>query len=414
MDLRVDFAPGGKHPDQTIGHLWQDRAGVVWFEYDSDWRAGARELSPVFLGNRASVGALTSPSRSFGELFGLFQDCLPDWWGERLMHKFFQSMGIPWRSVTTLQKLACQGRRKPGALVFHPDVEEADFHTATAMNVDELAGMASEVLTGHTSGLLDRLVTVSLSPGGAQPKASLAFNSDFTHAVAADLPPDGFTSWLVKFDVTPELMTGKTEYAYALMARAAGIEIPECRLLDGRNGACHFLSRRFDRGPAHTRLHVHTFSGLTHTPVSNPIDYADIIALARILVARQSAVDEIFRRAVFNIMAGNDDDHGRNHAFLMDFDGNWQLTPAYDLTPATNPLMSGIRAGSIDRKSIGITREDLLAFGVANGVQRPGNILDQVSDAISRWPVHASSAGLPDGRVDEIPKDYFHPGLIIG
>ena len=355
---------------------------------------------------------MTTPSRSFGELFGLFQDCLPDWWGERLMQKFFQSMGIPWRSVTSLQKLACQGRRKPGALVFHPDVEEADFRATTAMDVDELAAMATEVLSGHTSGLLDRLVTVGLSPGGAQPKAALAFNSDFSQAVAADVPPDGFTSWLVKFDITPELMTGKTEYAYALMARAAGIGIPECKLLAGRNGASHFLSHRFDRGPANTRLHVHTFSGLTHTPVVNPIDYADIIALSRILIARQSAVDEIFRRAVFNILAGNDDDHGRNHAFLMDFDGNWQLAPAYDLTPATNPLTSGLRACSIDGKSIGITREDLLAFGAANGVHRPGNILAEVIDGISSWTVHASSAGLTDARASEIQTNFFHPMII--
>ena len=111
---------------------------------------------------------------------------------------------------------------------------------------------------------LDRLVQAGLSPGGAQPKVALAFNADFTEASTADVPAAGFTAWLAKFDLTPELHGEKIERAYALMAGAAGIDVPETRLLADAGGACHFMSRRFDRGPDRTRLHVHLFGNDTH------------------------------------------------------------------------------------------------------------------------------------------------------
>ena len=400
--MRVDFVPGGEKEAAPVGRLYEDRAGVVWFEYDAAWRAGGIELSPIYLRLRDAQGVLTTPSREFGPLFGLFQDALPDWWGERLMRRFFEHAGVPWRRVTPLQKLACQGRRKPGALTFTPEMEDSDFHAEMAATVEELAAAAAELLHGRADDLLDRLVNAGLSPGGAQPKASLAFNETFTASMAADPAPEGYQAWLVKFDLTPELCGGRVEMAYHRMAAAAGITVPETRLLESERGAAHLLSRRFDRGADARRLHVHTFSGLTHTPVRDPMDYGDLLELARVLVDGGAAVAEIFRRAVFNILAGNDDDHGRNHAFLMDEAGRWSLAPAYDLTPSANPLSSGWRAGTIGGKAAGLRRDDLMRFADDHDIRGAAGILRAVEDAVAAWPDHARAAGVPRLLIEEI------------
>lgn len=402
MELKVDFVPGGGGESARVGRLYEGHAGVVWFEYDAAWRARDIELSPVFLRLRDAQGVLTSPSRNFGPLFGLFQDALPDWWGERLMRRFFEQSGVPWRRVTSLQKLACQGRRKPGALAYTPEIEEHDFRADIAATVDELAAAAEELLQGRTEGLVDRLVSAGLSPGGAQPKASLAFNESFTASMAVDPAPDGYHGWLVKFDLAPELFGGRVEMAYHRMAAAAGITVPKTRLLESGGGAAHFLSRRFDRAAGGRRFHVHTFSGLTHTPVRDPMEYGDLLEMTRSLVDGGAAVSEVFRRAVFNILAGNDDDHGRNHAFLMDEAGHWSLAPAYDLTPSGNPLSSGWRAGSIGGKAADLRRDDLLRFADDHDVRGAEEILRGVEDAMAAWPDHARAAGLPEAVITDV------------
>lgn len=402
MELRVEFVPGGGLESALVGRLYEDRGGVVWFEYDAAWRARNIELSPVFLRLRDAQGVLASPSRDFGPLFGLFQDALPDWWGERLMRRFFEQAGLPWRKVTPLQKLACQGRRKPGALTYTPEMEDADFHSDLASSVEELAIAAEELLQGRTDGLLDRLVNAGLSPGGAQPKASLAFNESFTASMAVDPAPKGYHAWLVKFDLTPELCGGRLEMAYHRMAAAAGITVPETRLLESGRGAAHFLTRRFDRGPDARRFHVHTFSGLTHTPVRDPMEYGDLLELTRVLVDGGAAVAEVFRRAAFNILAGDDDDHGRNHAFLMNEAGRWSLAPAYDLTPSANPLASGWRAGTIAGKAADLRRDDLLRFADEQDIRGAEKILRTVEQAVKAWPDHARAAGLPETMIEDI------------
>ena len=402
MELRVDFVPGRGVESAPVGRLYEDRGGVVWFEYDAAWRARGIELSPVFLRLRDAQGVLTSPSRDFGPLFGLFQDALPDWWGERLMRRFFEQAGVPWRKVTPMQKLACQGRRKPGALTYTPEIEDSDFHADMAATVEELATAAEELLQGRADGLLDRLVNAGLSPGGAQPKASLAFNESFTASLAADPAPEGYDAWLIKFDLAPELCGGRLEMAYHRMAAAAGITVPETRLLESGRGAAHFLSRRFDRGADARRFHVHTFSGLTHAPLRDPMEYGDLLEMARVLVDGGAAVVEVFRRAVFNILAGNDDDHGRNHAFLMDEAGRWSLAPAYDLTPSSNPLSSGWRAGTIGGKAADLRRDDLLRFAEEHDVRGAAGVLNAVEEALAAWPDHGRAAGVPEAVIAEV------------
>lgn len=390
MELEVHWAGEG---ESRVGRLYQDARGTVFFEYDRVWRSGGRELSPFYLPNE-TADAVTTSTPAFGELHGLFQDSLPDWWGERLMRRHFEERGIPWKKVTVLRKLACQGDRKMGALAFRPEVDGMDFNDGLITELGTLVDAAREALHGESGHVLGELLRSGMSPGGAQPKALLAISNDFKEIRLDDPAPPGFGSWLIKFDTEPVLHEGRIEAAYAAMARTAGIGIPETHLLEAAGG-CHFLTRRFDRTDDGKRLHLHSYSGLTHTPLREGLDYADLMDLARALTEDQRVVEEIFRRAVFNVVAANDDDHGRNHAFLMDESGRWKLAPAFDLTLATYPLASGFRAARVMGRAAGIRRADLRRLGGEQDVRQVDAVIDQVLDTVADWARYAMDHDLP-------------------
>ncbi|MCX6875218.1 MAG: type II toxin-antitoxin system HipA family toxin [Verrucomicrobia bacterium] len=391
MELEVQWAGGGGGGER-VGRLYQDGRGTVFFEYADAWRAGSRELSPIYLPN-STRGAVRTPTPGFGELHGLFQDALPDWWGERLMQRHFEARGMPWNRVTALRKLACQGMRKMGALAFFPCTDGTDFNDGMVAELGAMVEAARELLRGETGEVLAALLRSGMSPGGAQPKALLAISEDFTEIRLDDPPPSGFGGWLIKFDTEPVLQAGRIEAAYAAMARAAGITVPETRLLETA-GACHFLTRRFDRDAAGVRLHLHSYSGLTHTPLRDGLEYRDLMEIARTLTGDQRSVEELFRRTVFNVAAANDDDHGRNHAFLMDAAGRWRLAPAFDLTLASYPLASGFRAARVDGKAANLTRKDFIKLGAAQDVRNAGEVMDQVLAVIAQWEHHAAANGI--------------------
>ncbi len=390
MELEVHWS--GRN-DAKIGTLYQDERGRVFFEYDPAWRSGTRELSPIYLPN-ATQGAVATPTPDFGEIHGLFQDSLPDWWGERLMQRHFEMRGIPWNRVTALRKLTCQGNHKMGALSFLPAMDEGDFNDGLLAELDALVDAARRTLRGEAGEILTALLRSGMSPGGAQPKALLAISDDLSEIRLDDPPPDGFDAWLIKFDTEPVLHEGRIEAAYADMARAAGIVIPETRLLETAGG-CHFLARRFDRDRTGERLHMHSFSGLTHTPLRNGLEYGDLIELTRSLTRNQRDVEEVFRRAVFNYLAANDDDHGKNHAFLMDGAGEWTLSPAFDLTLASYPLASGFRAARVNGKASHLSLTDFTRLGEAHDIGKVGEIIARVTDAVADWEKHAAANGIP-------------------
>lgn len=389
MELEVRWAG---RSSLRIGRLYQDPRGVVFFEYDAAWRAGNRELSPIYLPN-STHGAVSTQTPGFGPLHGLFQDVLPDWWGERLMQRHFEARGIPWNRVTALRKLACQGDRKMGALSFSPATDGPDFNDGMVAELGALVEAARMALRGETGEILAALLRGGMSPGGAQAKALLAISDDFSELRLDDPAPAGFGAWLIKFDTEPVLQEGRIEAAYADMARAAGIDVPETRLLEAADG-CHFLTRRFDREADGARFHLHSYSGLTQTPLREGVNYGDLMETARSLTLNHRCVEEIFRRAVFNVVAANDDDHGRNHAFLMDEAGRWALAPAFDLTLATYPLASGFRAARVNGKASNIRHRDLIKLGEEHAVRKPGEIVAQVIDAVADWGRHASANGI--------------------
>lgn len=190
------------------------------------------------------------------------------------------------------------------------------------------------------------------------------------------------------------------------MAATAGIETAETCLLRDENGRVHFLSRRFDRQQSR-KMHVHSYSGLTHTRPGDGLEYGELMNLARSLCQSESAVEELFIRAVFNVAVGNEDDHGRNHSFLMGPGGTWRPSPAYDITFASHPLATNLRSASVMGFSSRVSPVQLRALGKSQAIRRIDERIERVLSAIRRWPEFAAQSGLPERHVallaDEMP-----------
>jgi serine/threonine-protein kinase HipA len=193
------------------------------------------------------------------------------------------------------------------------------------------------------------------------------------------------------------------------MARAAGVEMSETRLLE-EHGRAHFMTRRFDRTDDGERLHMLTLCGMDGLDF-NAIgvnDYAQYFARIVDLDLGVAALEEAFRRMAFNVLAANCDDHTKNVAFLMDSAGTWSLAPAYDVTHAYAPDSRWLSQHlmSVNGKFADITRADLLAVADSFGIERAAAAIGEVRDALGSWPEFASEAGLSPAHADAIAADF--------
>ena len=320
---------------QQVGQLAEGN-GRIFFEYDPQWLAQGHELSPLHLPRKS--GVQYHHAKSFDGLHGLFHDSLPDSWGAKLMEMRFAEKGIKPNKVTPLMRLAYVGQRGMGALTYEPAWPEPG--ASPRLQPTKLLVLEREtraVVAGSADKVLAHLVEAGGTAGGAYPKVVIAVNDRAPGEVfygAGDYPA-GYTPWLVKFDLSAKNTTGPMEQAYAAMARAAGITMPETRLFDvsDQKGKVrqHFGARRFDRHGAE-RIHVHSFAGLAHKD-PDKCDYRDLLLVAKALTRDMTQVAEGVRRMVFNVAASNRDDHGKNHAFVYRQE-EWTFSPAFDLTPA--------------------------------------------------------------------------------
>lgn len=399
MNVEVRYRGGGE--DLLVGLLSQP-GGRVMFQYDSEWRGRGMELSPFAL-PLSEDRAVAPANNLFHGLYSVFADSLPDWWGEKLMRRYFDSVGRNWRDLTPLDKLCFQGDRAMGALAYEPatreDVGEQGFALA------ELADAAANTLSGSTEEVMNGLLRSGHSAGGAQPKVVLGMNEDRSEVVSGEgLLEEGFSHWLVKFDLEPELEDGRAEVACGLAAQAAGVEMPEVAVVEDGRGRAHFAIRRFDRQGDGRRLHVQTYAALAEVPISEPIDYSDMMNLARELTRDHRMVEQIYRRAVFNVFLGNEDDHGKNHSFQMDRQGEWSLAPAYDVMQGGHPLGGGMRACGVLGRLAEVRVEDLLRLADVHGVRNGAGVIEEVRGVLGRLPEFAEQAGMSQRRLAELER----------
>ena len=335
VTVSLDF--GGDSIIQ-VGRLASAERGKIYFEYSPILR-GLR-ISPLRLPPKP--GLMTFDSMLFEGLPGVFYDSLPDGWGRLLLDRLVRSKGIAPNQLTALDRLAHVGHSGMGALVYEPDL--SGDRPSDALDIDDLALKTEQVLRGSAEDVLEELMALGGSSAGARPKAMISVNPSGSQIIYGEdnKTRKGYIPWLVKFPNTQDGPdAGAIEYVYSLMAREAGVFMSETRLFPAKNGPGYFTTRRFDRKESEggmMRLHVHTAGGLLHSDFRTPsLDYEDLLALTEIMTRDMREVEKMYRHAVFNVMSHNRDDHAKNFSFVMDFKGEWKLSPAYDITFSSGP-----------------------------------------------------------------------------
>ena len=406
LEVRLTRSPGDS---RHVGTLAEDR-GRVYFEYAPDFLATGPSLSPFRIPFEA--GLFEHTDRAFGPLPGLFDDSLPDGWGLLLMDRHFRSRGLSPAEVGPLERLSWLGSSTMGALTYHPPAER-ESGDAGVFDLHDLARQSREILSGTAAEVLPQLLRAGGSPGGSRPKVLAGFDAGGGRVVSGeDDLPAGFEHWIVKFAArTDSPDAGAVEYAYSLMAREAGIDMPPARLVETPEGDRFFGVRRFDRD-GNRRVHVHTFGNLIQSNFRIPTaDYADLLKATSLLTRDHRDVLRAFRRAAFNVLARNRDDHVKNFAFVLDDDGEWTLSPAYDLLHAPGP--GGEHTMSVAGESRNPGRADLLSLAGRAAVSRrdAGSIVEEVRAAVARWREHAARAGVSEAGAREISRTLPAGGL---
>ena len=415
--------------DTISVHLWGQLVGALsWnpdrmlasFQYDPEFLRSGFEISPlkVPLGARVFEFPELADTNTFKGLPGFIADCLPEKFGNRLLDTYLANHGRRIDDLNPLERLCYVSTRGMGALEFQPDLESRQLNKTIPLQVSDLADVAKRVLEERqqTNTNIDKgietLVTVGTSAGGAKAKAVIAISDDTDDVLSGQANiPEGYVHWLLKFDEidneehATSKQIGRIEYAYSEMAYEAGINMMECRLLHD-NGHAHFMTQRFDRIEGNTKIHVVTFAGMMHADRDPPglVGYERLFQTIRELGLPQLDLTEMYRRMVFNICARNQDDHTKNHAFLMFGDGSWQLAPAYDICFSYKPGNPFIESHqmSCNGKRDGFLLEDLLTAAISADVKNPKKVIKEVQLAVSHWSELAKKAGIDEERISLI------------
>ena len=369
---------------QEVGMLLQDKQRI-FFEYSPDFLKSGIELSPFKLPLKA--GVFEEKSRVFDGLFGLFNDSLPDGWGCLLLDRKLRKLGKSYAEITPLDRLSLIGANPMGALEY--ELADGDSDLYGDIELDSLSGEVDRILDGEESAVLDELLKLNGSSGGARPKIVACVSSDRKQIIhGGKSVPDGFTPWIIKFSEKHDPQSsGELEYRYSLAAKAAGITMPETHLFPLKDGRGCFGVQRFDR-TLKGKVHTHTACGLLHASHRfASLDYENLLKLTWILTRNHADVVEMVRRMIFNIKSGNKDDHSKNFSFLLNSRYQWQLAPAYDLTPSAG--INGEQTCMVNGKGCDITDADLIKTAATANVSEveAKALIDQITTALREYNI---------------------------
>ncbi len=380
------------NPEKTIrvGQLAED-THQLYFQYDPDFLTRNLWLSPYKLPPRSEI--FIHKDRNFGPIFGLFDDSLPDGWGLLLMDRFLRKRGYDIETLSVLDRLAFLGDNTMGALIYKPALN-LEVNDNRPFDLHDLSKQSHDILSGKTNVVLPQLMNAGGSPGGARPKVLVGvFKNQMVSGetdLAAPLEP-----WIIKFpaeDAFPD--AGPVEYAYALMAREAGITMSEACLFNTPEGGRFFGTKRFDR-IVNQRLHMHTFGNLIHSNFRLPSqDYDHLFKIVINLTQNHQDLLRAFRQMVFNVLANNRDDHVKNFTFLMNYQGEWSLSPAYDLTYSPGP--GGEHSMTVLGEGKAPGKAEIYKLGEKHGIKKKAvvKIVDEVFEAVANFSIHADIAGI--------------------
>ena len=417
----VDIAKVNLYGQPVGTFRWDNNRQLAHFEYAESFIGKGLEPSPILMPVRQGrIYSFSDIGReTFKGLPGMLADSLPDTYGRALFDRWLALTGRS--SGNAVETLCFLGKRCMGALEFEPAMD-APYSPDVRIELDSLVEVTSEALSEKEEfganleedkkAAIAEIVRLGTSAGGQRAKAIIAYNPLTGEVRSGQIEaPEGFDYYLIKLDgVTAEAgfretqNFGRLEYSFYRLVKECGIKMSDCSLIE-ENGRAHFLTKRFDRQDG-KKIHMQTLCGIAHYDYRNPRSYSyeQAFNVMRALRLPYSQAQEMFRRLVFNVVIRNQDDHTKNISFLMDRQGKWTLSPAYDMGFAYNPKggWTAQHQMSINGKFDDITRQDLLEFARRNNIKEADEIIDRITEVSSRWPHLARECEVPQPMIDAI------------
>ncbi len=400
---------------------WDERYDVARFEYDSSFIGRGLEPSPLMMPVREGrVYSFAGIDReTYKGLPGMLADSLPDTYGRAMFDRWLALTGRT--SSNPIETLCFLGKRCMGALEFEPAMD-ITYDPNALFEIDSLVKVASDALAEKSSfgvnlnddkkAAIAEILRLGTSAGGQRAKAIIAYNKETGEVRSGQVEaPTGFDYYLIKLDGVSATVGfkatnnyGRMEYSFYKLAKACGIDMTDCSLIE-ENGRAHFLTKRFDRING-KKIHMQTLCGIAHFDyrIHRAYSYEQAFNVMRALRLPYVAAQEMFRRIVFNVVVRNQDDHTKNISFLMGEDGIWRLSPAYDIGYAYNPKggWTATHQMSINGKFDDITRQDLMTFAHQNNIKDATMIIDEIVEVASHWQDLAEECDVPKTVVNTI------------
>ena len=410
---------------------WNEDRGYATFEYDSSFLKKGLDLAPLKMSieeARNSSNIISFPSlnkETYKGLPGILADSLPDKFGNRLIEAWLAQQGRDSDSLNPIERLCYTGKRGMGALEYEPAIAPVD-EKSNPVEIKELVKLEKDVLSERKKlqanihkksdkGLLE-IIRVGTSAGGARAKAIIAYNPETGDVRSGQIDGlKGYEYWIIKFDgvTDKELLSpkgyGKIEYVYYQMAKECGITMTESKLLR-ENKRAHFMTKRFDSENT-KKIHMQTLCAIAHFDYNDPTSYSyeQAFQTMRQLKLPYIEMEELYRRMVFNVIARNQDDHTKNISFLMDENGKWKLSQAYDMTYDLDPKSKWMHAHqmSINGKRENITRSDLQQIAKTMNIKKPVEIIEQVKESLSKWGKLANESEITPEQAKAIKQTFL-------
>lgn len=401
----------------TIGYLHKQENGLIGFQYDENFIPSGIEVSPIRMPLSDTTYSFPAlPEETFSGLPGMLADSLPDKFGNMVIKRYLENQGRAEDSLTVLEKLCYTGQRGMGALEYEPATNIVDINEE--VDIDALTKLASDILSErenmtikYEDKMIAQLMQGSSSVGGARAKTLIALNPETNVVRSGQINAgNGFEYWLLKFDNIANNKDKdkepdhkeytRIEYAYYLMAKAAGIKMNECRLFR-ESGRAHFMTKRFDRkGSKGEKLHMQSLCAIAHMDFNAPrmYSYEDAFRVMQQLKLPHTDFIQLYKRMLFCEYAKNYDDHTKNIAFLMDKKGVWRLAPAYDMTFSYSKSSTWVNAHQmlINGKADEIVSDDFFTVADKAGIKKAEaeKCMRQVKEAVAKWKDFAEEAEL--------------------
>ena len=400
--------------DKKVGVLYDD-GGVIRFEYESEFIDSKLNISPLKLPFKTDMYS-NYDDKYFTTLAGVFFDSLPDKFGTKVIQRYYESKNISTKDLTTLQKLMFIGKRGMGALEYKPSEKIVDeIAIKETLEIRSMYEFSKKIIKGEPIQAVKEMLLFmdsGASAGGARAKAVIGWNRDLNKIVSgAGNLEEGYEHWLVKFDGYDDNRKStdftKLEYLYMQMAKDCNIEVPDIELIVSDN-LSHFAIKRFDR-VGEEKIHMHSLSSLVHVNFNEPLHYSydEALRVVRYMTRDMRAVEELYKRALFNVIARNQDDHAKNTSFLMDKSGKWKLSPAYDITYANGQGFTRNHQMSILGKVNDFKYEDLIKLGTIAEIKeaRAQEILSNIIKIVSEFKDRAKALKIRKDLISLVSDD---------